>query len=329
MRREWKARDLADHFFYLGAVHPDLATPLRSRWSGLTDEEIAGFALRLCDWLPLLQGADDEDADRLATSLDACPNGPHLEMLTAVGTPYADERLAALVRKHGLIPQMETLGIEVPEVKGPVRRRFGSQWWAVRKIPVQAEPDTLRHMAHPIGLALRDIASEGDDTIQWHYVSIDLSEVEELRSLPFDRLHLVGPKDVCAWSLFCGVEADERYQCLLLENHQHPGEEDDDEDLLDGVDNDTGGDFGRAQLLPADDGLTYCNGHVLLTEGVVGTIGGPPISLYPNPKCHACGRLMFHLLTVDASVREHGDGFRSLFLCEDCRLVCCSATSYN
>ena len=36
-----------------------------------------------------------------------------------------------------------------------------------------------------------------------------------------------------------------------------------------------------------------------------------------------------HLATVEHHVREYGDGFRSLFLCEDCRMAACNATGWN
>ena len=39
----------------------------------------------------------------------------------------------------------------------------------------------------------------------------------------------------------------------------------------------------QARLKPYDGDLIYCNGHILATPGVVGTVGGPPIGLYPNP----------------------------------------------
>ncbi len=38
---------------------------------------------------------------------------------------------------------------------------------------------------------------------------------------------------------------------------------------------------------------------------------------------------MFHILTVEDRIRENGDGFRSLFLCETCHTVASNATPWN
>jgi len=90
-----------------------------------------------------------------------------------------------------------------------------------------------------------------------------------------------------------------------------------------------GGEIAQAELRLYDDELVYSNGHILMTPGVVGTTGGPPLGLYPNPCCPSCGRLMLHVATVEHLVREYGDGFRSLYLCEDCHTAACNATGWN
>jgi len=66
-----------------------------------------------------------------------------------------------------------------------------------------------------------------------------------------------------------------------------------------------------------------------LTPSVMGDVGGPPIGLYPNPHCLSCQKLMFHLSTVVSDVREYGEGFRSLYLCETCGLVASHASPWN
>jgi hypothetical protein len=38
---------------------------------------------------------------------------------------------------------------------------------------------------------------------------------------------------------------------------------------------------------------------------------------------------MFHVTTVENHVREYGDGWRSLFICEDCLTIACNATGWN
>jgi hypothetical protein len=82
-------------------------------------------------------------------------------------------------------------------------------------------------------------------------------------------------------------------------------------------------------LRPYGPDLVYSNGHIISTPGVAGTAGGPPIGLYANPACPSCEKLMFHVVTVENYIREHGDGFRSLYLCEDCEKVAVTATGWN
>ena len=81
-------------------------------------------------------------------------------------------------------------------------------------------------------------------------------------------------------------------------------------------------------LLPFDDRLVYANQHVVMTPGVVGVMGGPPMGLAPTPDCVQCGRLMFHVAWADQG-SAYGDGFRSLFICEDCRISATLATLWN
>ncbi|WP_344140609.1 hypothetical protein [Luedemannella flava] len=97
----------------------------------------------------------------------------------------------------------------------------------------------------------------------------------------------------------------------------------------DAVDNDDTRGLGLVILRPYDDSLTYSNGHVLSTPGVVGTAGGPAIGLYPNPHCRSCDRLMFHVVTVENYIREYGHGWRTLYICEDCHVTTCTATNWN
>jgi hypothetical protein len=37
---------------------------------------------------------------------------------------------------------------------------------------------------------------------------------------------------------------------------------------------------------------------------------------------------MFHVVTVENHVRDYGDGWRSLFVCEDCHTVASNATGW-
>jgi hypothetical protein len=95
-----------------------------------------------------------------------------------------------------------------------------------------------------------------------------------------------------------------------------------------------GGGLGVVELRPYDSHLVFDNSYGLLTPDVadaafVGHAGGPPIGIYPNPSCPRCARLMFHVVSVEHHIRDYGDGWRSLFICEDCHLVTCNATNWN
>lgn len=318
LRRARKARDLADHLLWLGAVRPDLAAVLRPSWSRLPAEAITLLGLSLGAWLPLLGGADD--VNRLADALDREPDGPWLPMLAAIGTPLANDRLADLARRHRLTESLARMGIAVPP-HGPAERRFTPSRCAVRKVAYEGTPDSLTGLRHPIGLPLGHVAAEGDEGVRWHYLSLDLDGLEGLPPLETDRLHLVGPVQEYGWTLFARIGPDGRYRTQALEL--------DEDEEFGPIDNDAEGELGVAELLPFDDRLVYSNGHVLLTPGVQGTVGGPPLGLYTNPVCPDCGKLMFHVLTADAQIREHGDGFRSLFVCERCGVAACDAAGYN
>ena len=130
---------------------------------------------------------------------------------------------------------------------------------------------------------------------------------------------------------------------MRLIRHEH----DDDhslDDMNEMLDQATPQPVGAVTLLPFDDRLVYANQHVVMTPGVVGVMGGPPMGgpmggmggpmgggpmgLAPTPDCVQCGRLMFHVAWVDQG-SAYGDGFRSLFICEDCRISATLATLWN
>ena len=90
-----------------------------------------------------------------------------------------------------------------------------------------------------------------------------------------------------------------------------------------------GGGEGAVELRILDDTMTYRNGHIMFTTGATGIAGGPPLGIHPNPNCPSCGKLMFHVVTVEHHIREFGDGWRSGYLCEDCRTVACTGTGWN
>jgi hypothetical protein len=207
--------------------------------------------------------------------------------------------------------------------------RFTRERRAVRVERFAGDADDPEAVPHPVGLPLSTVVADPtQDTIVWHYCSFTLAEMEGLPGLSARRLHLVSPPLNSDWTVFSSLDADGRYADATLMRR----EETDPEEMAD-MRADTRAraeeDRGYLTLLPYDDQLVYCNGHTEHTPGVVGDVGGPPIGLYPNPRCPTCSTLMFHVATVTKDVREYGDGFRSLFVCEDCDLTASHATMWN
>jgi hypothetical protein len=330
--REKAARDLEDHFFYLGAVHPEHMPILQPRLVRLSDEQLKVFSFTFSTWLYLLHGADDSCVDFLTTALNQNPgNWVRRQMLAAIGTPSALANVAVFARKHNARNDFQSLGFNIPLDGQPAQPRFTAWRRAIKKVPFTGNRENLSQILHPVGLPLTTVVDDPiAKTISWHYLSLDLTELQGLPPLSVERLHLVSPPVDIGWTLFCDILGDGRYKVRFFERDD--GDEDEGEEsdaLLNEFENDSSVDLGHAQLLLYDDQLIYCNGHTMLTDGVVGDVGGPPLGLYPNPECPGCKRLMFHLLTVDSGIRSYGDGWRSLFLCEDCHLIACTATSWN
>jgi hypothetical protein len=178
---------------------------------------------------------------------------------------------------------------------------------------------------HPVGLPLERIVRQSEATaVVWHYLSLRLAEVPGMPDWPADRVHLVSPKGSIGWTLTAAVDQDGLWYNEVVAFDEPP--ENGYEDFIDNDDHDS---IGTVVLRPYDDDLVYSNGHILSTPSVFGTAGGPAIGLYPNPHCRSCDRLMFHVVTVQNYIREYGHGWRSLYLCEECRLTTCTATNWN
>ena len=249
-------------------------------------------------------------------------------MLAAIGTGSALTNVAVFARSHNAIHDFQSLGFDIPLDGQPAQPRFTVWRRAIKKIPFTVRQGNLDQAPHPIGLSLAAIVDNASaNTISWHYLSLNLTELQGLPPLAVERLHLVSTPVNIGWTLYCDILGDGRYTVRSLERDED--EEDEPDELLNEFENDNSVDWGHAELLPYDDQLIYCNGHTLLTEGVVGDVGGPPLGLYPIPKCLDCERLMFHLLTVSFRIRSYGHGWRSLFLCENCQLIACNATPWN
>lgn len=328
-RRAWIASDLDNHFLYIGAVHPEWTQPLRSELARLDDEQLGVFALSFETWLPLLHGADDASADLLAAALEERPKIWQREwMLAAIGTPHALALVADFARRHGRAREFENMGVEVLD-EGPARWRFVVERLALGKTPFAGTQTELLHQVHPIGLPLEAVAATPNaGEIGWHYLSLDVAALEgglhEVCGSFREQLHLIGPPLPGGWTLFCNLTDSGKY---LIRALQHDQEEQEDE--IEEACNDDAGGQGTAQLLHYSDEMHYRNGHILSTPDVYGVVGGPPMGVYPNPRCLSCGRLMFHVLNVSCHIRSYGDGFRSVFVCEKCQLVACQATYWN
>lgn len=134
------------------------------------------------------------------------------------------------------------------------------------------------------------------------------------------------PRSNWDWTLRAGIDRQGRYRDVTVDFDDPP---DEGEVEYRRHDEERGGGYGAVDLRPYDADLAYCNGHIRLTPDVVGTAGGPPLGIYANPHCRSCGRLQFHVVSVEHHVRDCGDGWRSLFLCAECRLVTCNGTGWN
>lgn len=332
-RKANAARDLNDTFYYIGAIYPSSVAALQPEFVRLNDLQLSVFAFTFETWLHLLHGASDECIDTLVHALQAKPNDwKRREMLAAIGTSPALTALTELSRKHDWREESALMGFEIPSANQPARPRFTGWRKAIQVIPFSGDRSEWLAQPHPIGVPLPAVADEScEPIIHWHYLSLAMAALQEMPSLDAERLHLVSPRLEGAWTLYCSLRPDGRYTRPSLVQEAEEAEDDqaDLQELLAEREDAQAPERSVARLLPFDDNLTYCNGHILLTENVYGQVGGPPIGLYPNPECDGCGHLMFHILTVQAYIHEYGDGWRSLFVCEDCCRVACQATHWN
>jgi hypothetical protein len=219
-------------------------------------------------------------------------------------------------------------GFWIPPDNAPAIPRFTPGRLAAQFQPFDGALDTLINRPHPVGLPVAMVmADPSQQLVTWHYCSFSLNAIDGLPRLGVARLHLVSPPLFDEWTLYCDLAPDGRYVHPTLSSST----EADGEDMRDmqRAAIERHGGQGQLTLLPFDDRLVYCNGHVELTPGVVGNVGGPPIGVYPSPSCSSCGKLMFHIATLRDGVRQYGDGFRSLFVCEDCERIACHATGWN
>ncbi|WP_433789618.1 hypothetical protein [Actinoplanes sp. CA-252034] len=302
-------RWLGDHFAFLAGTRPEWFRPYQER---VVAELLDRFEAAFDDQLLLFAGAPDDSVEVLARRLRDGEELHDVLALAAIGTEAARTAIAEAVRGGADRAVYEDTGIWIPTT-GPAEYRFSTERRAVF-LELGDFPDA----DHPVGLPIDRVVTGASSPVVWHYLSLGLAEVPGLPAWPTGHAHLVAPASIGHWTLFAEPAPDGRY-------HGEQVVDDDPDDFVDAPE------FGRGRVVlrPYGADLVYCNGHVHLTPGLVGTAGGPPIGLYPNPSCPSCKRLMFHTITVSSTVREYGDGPRSLYLCEECRTVAVTATGWN
>jgi len=325
-------RDLGDHLFYLGAIAPERFAPLQETIVMLPEEQLQHFAYcGLETWLYFLRGAPDSCVEDLLQRLSETSKSASIlqDMLAAIGTPTALQALAGYARASDKATELANMGFWIPPKTGPAVPRFTLERRAAQLQPFDGPLEDLLGLPHPVGLPLTAVMHDPDQqVVTWHYCSFTVGSIAGLPPVNATRLHLVSPPLFDVWTVHSALDTDGRYTQPTLSPDtevDQPEMEDLREMAI------TRQEVGRGQLilLPFDDELIYCNGHVELTPGVKGTVGGPPIGLYPNPFCPSCGKLMFHITTLRDGVRQYGDGFRSLFVCEECERVASHGTGWN
>ena len=316
------SRLLGDHFSLLAATHPEWFTPYREL---VLTERLESFNGNFGDFRILFGGASDGCVEHLLGQLrDGWKTWPGWG-LASIGTEAAMSALADWVRAGGERGDLADLGVWVPPT-GPAQYRFPLERKAVflRKFDDPAELSTVDN---PVGLPLAEVLRDPEKSpVTWHYVSLRVDQLAGMAQWPVSRVHLVGPRANWGWELTAAFDEDGRYHDEVARLDSAPDAEE--AGYLIG-DEQYGGNHGAVALRPYDGDLVYCNGHIQLTPDVVGTAGGPPLGVGRTPHCPACERLMFHVASVEHHVRDYGDGWRGLFVCEDCRLVTCNANGWN
>ena len=335
LTRDRYRADIEDHFYYIGAICPQHFRPLQYEAVSLPSEQLTFFRFSFSTWLYLLQDAPDSCVEQLMQRLSRadqdCPPYILEAMLAAIGTPAALAALAEYAERTHQQKVFRDLGFWLPERGKSAEPRFTRHRSAVRFRPVDAilPLHELVKRPHPVGLPVSFIAGEqAQDLITWHYVTLNLAQIDGLPPTSFSRIHLVSPPRNSGWTLFCTISPQNLYTQAELRVSEN-----EDLEMLEklhkqAIDDQNDG-RGEVLLLPYDDWLVYRNGHTQLTMGVHGDVGGPPLGLDENPCCPICEKLMFHVCTVANTLREYGDGFRSAFFCEDCMQIASQAMGWN
>lgn len=319
LTRPVATREIQDEIGWLAAAHPDWLRPHLPRLLRDHPEEMHLAFDSLC---ALLDGADAEVIDLLLRRHAADPRDHRTRsFLAATRHPAAMETLADRARSDEAVAQdLRRDGFEVP-AHGPAVARFHSQRYA---LIFGSAPGRLDG-PHVAGLPLSAVAAPEEADISFHYVSVTPALIAGLPTWDSGRLHLVSVRELTGWVLWARPDAEGRYQILAVDRDEDWGDLND--TLTEYLDLDQP--TGAVDVRRFDDSLTYGNGHIFWTPEVLGVAGGPPMGLAPVPECRLCGRVMFHVGYVEPAVRSYGNGFRHLFMCEDCQASACMATLHN
>lgn len=319
LTRPVATREIQDELGWLAAAHPDWLRPHLLRLVRDHPEETYLTLDSLC---ALLDGADGEILDLLLGRYAADPRDDRTRsILAATRHPQAMEVLADSARLDGTAARdLRRDGFEVPE-RGPAVPRFCSQRYA---LIFDGDAGRLDG-PHVAGLALSAVMAPEEADITFHYVSVTPSLIPGLPVWDSGRLHLVSIRELTGWVLWARPDDVGRYTILAIDRDEDWG------DLNDKLSKylDIEQPVGAVDVRRFGDSQTYRNGHIFWTPEVLGVAGGPPMGLARVPGCSACGRLMFHVAYVEQTIRRYGDGFRHLFMCEDCQVGACVATLYN
>jgi hypothetical protein len=316
--RNWRgqdgniARDLGDYLAWLSGTHPDWFAP----YADEVATELTGvFRFGIDDATMLFAGATDATVDRLASRLKDDPfssQSAELVVLAGIGSPYAMHVLAERARPVSRwCCDLNSWGIDVPVEDGPAIRRFVPDRWALF---AAGDGDPIDGY---LGLPLDEVTSSAEVT--WHYLSVEHERVNGLPPWPHRAIHILAPNADC-FELSASTDESGRFVDVVISER---------DDYESDGDNDACTTRTTLTMRPYDDSLTYRNGHVQLTPGLLGTVGGPPVGIYPVPICRSCGRLMFHIATITSHAREYGVGFRSVFTCSECVIAAVSGTHWN
>jgi hypothetical protein len=171
-----------------------------------------------------------------------------------------------------------------------------------------------------IGLPIGSITD--DPRVTWHYVSFSTASLPGFPVWEPAVCHIISPR-LYWYTLTATVNNEGRYTDISVDDDGETF----DKGLTQYEENPPPPETADLRVFDAD--LTYRNGHVFLTEGVEGTVGGSPTGLGTNPICSSCGVLMFHAATVRSNIREYAQGFRSSFYCETCHRAASVGSNWN